>query len=103
LQSNSKPSPVMGQFNLPGGLTVSGGSLFVGDTVNNRVQAWKRVEDALAGKPPDVVLGEKDLNDVTPEIGKDKLFWPSSVSFDGSYLWVGEYKFSGRVVRFSVR
>jgi hypothetical protein len=103
LPNSPRATLVQGLFNLPGGLTVSHGHLFVGDTVNNRVQAWKRVEDALAGKPPDVVLGEKDLNDVTPEIGKDKLFWPASVSFDGSYLWVGEYKFSGRVVRFSVR
>jgi hypothetical protein len=48
-----------------------------------------------------VVLGEKDLEDTTPEIGKDKLFWPAGISFDGNYLWVGEFKFSGRILRFS--
>jgi len=35
------------------------------------------------------------------QIGIDKLFWPGAVSFDGNYLWVGEFKFSGRILRFS--
>lgn len=64
---------------------------------------WRNFEDAVAGKGADVVLGEENLEEKTPEIGKDKLFWPSGIDFDGSYLWVGEFKFSNRVLRFSVR
>ena len=39
----------------------------------SRVAGWRRVEDAWAGRPPDLVLGEKDLQDTIPEIGRDKL------------------------------
>jgi len=91
-----------GKFNLPGGVLVSQGHLFVADTGFNRVQIWTEVADALAGKPADVLLGARDFNDISPEIGRDKLFWPASLAFDGSYLWVGEFKFSERILRFSV-
>lgn len=30
------------------------------------------------------------------------MFRPASVAFDGSYAWVGEFKFPGRILRFSV-
>lgn len=92
-----------GKFNLPGGVLVSRGHLFVADTVFNRVQIWTNIADALAGKDPDVILGANDLTDVSAEIGQDKLFWPATLAFDGSYLWVGEFKFSERLLRFSVR
>ncbi|MBM4034296.1 MAG: hypothetical protein FJ291_21325 [Planctomycetes bacterium] len=88
-------------FNLPSGVLVSGGALYVADTPWSRVVVWRRVEDALAGRPPDVLLGARDLGERVPEIGQDKLFWPGAASFDGRYLWVGEFKFSGRVLRFS--
>lgn len=50
----------------------------------------------------DVILGEEDAEDYIPEIGKGKSFWPAGLAFDGSFLWVGEFKFSGRVLRFDV-
>jgi len=90
-----------GRFNLPGKCVVSHGCLFVADTSFNRVQVWHRAEDALAGDPPDALLGAKDDQDRNPEIGRDKLFMPGTVAFDGSYLWVGEFKFSTRILRFS--
>ena len=55
---------------------------------------------ALAGKGPDVILGQPEDRHRS-EIGKDKLFWPAVPAFDGRYLWVGEFKFSERIVRFS--
>ena len=90
------------RFNLPGASIVARGGLFVGDTNNSRVQIWSKIEDAIARKAPDIILGEKDLNDFTPEIGRDKLFWPCGLAFDGSHLWVGEFKFSHRLGRYSV-
>jgi hypothetical protein len=62
---------------------------------------WHRAEDALAGSPPDALLGAANDQDRNPEIGRDKLFMPGTVAFDGSYLWVGEFKFSTRILRFS--
>ena len=34
---------------------------------------------------------------------REGLFWPGGLSFDGAYLWTGEYKFSGRLLRYSLR
>ena len=65
------------------------------------------IEDALAGEDPDVLLGITKLQlmpeEAKPQIGKDKLFRPAVPAFDGYYLWVGEFKFSERLLRFSVR
>lgn len=90
-------------FNLPEMALVYNGSLFIADTGFNRVLAWKNIEDAIAGKRVDAILGEEGLQDTKPEIGRNKLFWPAGLAFDGSYLWVGEFKFSGRLLRYSVR
>ena len=88
-------------INLPQDVLLKDGKLYVADTCNSRVLIWDSVEDAITGELPSVVLGEKDLVDTTPEIGRDKLFWPAGISFDGNYLWIGEFKFSGRILRFS--
>ena len=88
------------RVNLPQYATVYAGRLFVGDTNFNRVLSWNRVEDALAGKAPDLVLGAEDLAPQPPRIGKKTLFWPGAPVFDGRYLWVGEFKFSERLLRF---
>lgn len=93
----------VGHFNLPEGALVSEGHVFVADTGFNRVLIWNDISDAIAGRDADVILGAETLQEVIPEIGKPNLFWPASLAFDGSYLWVGEYKFSGRVLRFSVQ
>jgi hypothetical protein len=92
---------VMG-FNLPGSALLSPtGQLFVANTVNHRVEVWNSYA-AAPGTKPDVVLGEKDTVDHRPEIGSTKTFWPASMALDSSYFWVGEFKFSGRLLRFSI-
>lgn len=104
LSSNSKPVLLKGaRVNLPQDILASENHLFIGDTGFNRVLVWDSIDDAVSGKSPDIILGEENIDDVIPEIGKDKLFWPAGLAFDGSYLWVGEFKFSGRILRFSVR
>ena len=92
-----------GQFNLPKKCVLSRGYLFVADTSFNRVHVWQHVADALTGKPADALLGASDARDVRPEIGRDKLFMPGALAFDGRYLWVGEFKFSIRILRFSMQ
>ncbi|MFZ3077563.1 MAG: hypothetical protein WA139_03850 [Candidatus Aenigmatarchaeota archaeon] len=106
LSPSAQPLAVLGgsgKFNLPQKALVSQGHIFVGDTGFNRVLIWKNTEDAIAGKNADAILGAETLADTTPEIGRNKLFWPAIPAFDGSYLWVGEFKFSERLLRFSVR
>ena len=90
-----------GVFNLPEGATLSGGHLFVADTGFNQVAVWENVGDALSGNPADVILGASDRTDTRAEIGRNQLYMPAAISFDGSYLWVGEFKFSDRLIRYS--
>ena len=47
------------------------------------------------------VFPRSDMDDVDPDTRSDGLFWPQTLAWDGQRLWVGEYKFSGRVVGFA--
>jgi hypothetical protein len=87
-------------FNGVGEAAAAQGHLFVAEGFN-RVHVWRRIEDALAGKWADVVLGKPNFDDIRPEIGRNRLHTPAALCFDGSYLWVGEVKFSERLLRFS--
>ena len=51
----------------------------------------------------EALLGQANSTDVTPRIGQDKLFWPSNVMYDGRKVWVGEFKFSGRLVGYPIQ
>ena len=105
LSSQSRPISLggAGKFNRPLSALVSLNHLFLGDYGNNRALIWNNIEGAIAGKNADVILGAENLQDITPEIGRNKLFNPANLTFDGSYLWVGEFKFSERLLRFSVK
>ena len=92
-----------GLFNLPGHAITSEGRLFVADRSNHRVQIWYRIEDAFSGGPANAVLGAADLNDRTAGNSPQKLFMPGSLALGGGYLWVGEFKFSTRILRFTPR
>ncbi|MBI3209254.1 MAG: hypothetical protein HYZ37_10195, partial [Candidatus Solibacter usitatus] len=101
LESSPRPQTIggPGMFNLPQGSLVRKGQLFVCDTTGNRVQMWRNINDALARRPADAILG----GNREPANGRSTLFWPGVPAFDGSYLWVGEFKFSGRMPRFNVQ
>jgi hypothetical protein len=86
-------------LNLASGAITFGGSLAVANTSGNAVYLWKSIDDA-----PDparaVVLGQSSMSDTEPGIGDDRLFMPASLCMLGNDLWVGELKFSSRVLRF---
>ena len=90
-----------GLFNLPGHAIASEGRLFVADRNNHRVQIWNRIEEAFAGSPANSLLGAADFNDRTAGNTPQKLFMPGSLTLGGGYLWVGEFKFSTRILRFT--
>lgn len=112
LSANSQPRRI-GSFNQPQYAFVADGRLFVAETGASRVRIWKNIADALAGKEADTILGNTDLSrpapggkgmeppGVKPSIGRNKLFLPIGMAWDGNYLWVGENKFSYRILRFS--
>ena len=81
---------------------VKDNQVFISDLSSHRVLAWQNVDDAVAGAEPDAILGAEDLNDVDPDKTQQGLFWPLRLDFNGERLWVGEYKFSGRVLSYPV-
>ncbi len=83
------------------GILASHGRLFLAAD-DNRVLAWKQFPEK-DGTAPDAVLGQPDWNTTTPGRGMNKIKTPKALAFDGSYLWVGEFKFADRLLRFSVR
>ncbi len=94
----------VGTFNLPQSATVARGSLFVSATNFNVVHGWRDAGDAALGRPADLIIGASAATPVPPpRITQRTLFWPGGVAFDGSYLWVGEFKFSNRLLRYTVR
>lgn len=105
LSSQSQPVTLggPGKFNLPQGALVSGEHLFVGDTGYNRVLIWKNIEDAISGKAADVTLGAGNFSKKGGIVGRNMFFMPATMAFDGSFLWLGEFKFSERLLRFSVK
>ena len=88
-----------GIFNLPEGVNLSNNMLFVADTGFNKVAIWTDINAALSGQSFNTMISSD--NKEVPEIGKDSLFWPGSVLYDNDYLWVGEFKFSNRLLRYS--
>ena len=103
LSNSAEPIAIIGgnhALNLPQYAIASEGSLFIADSSNNRVLAWEDIQDAISGNDADVILGQGGENETNASIGQNSLFSPTGMSFDGSYLWVGEFKFSGRILRF---
>lgn len=104
LDGDIRPLQITGvRFNLPGDALPAGGLFFVADRGNNRVAVWNRIDDALNGAPPNAFLGAADANDTRAGLSQTKLFMPGSLAYDGRHLWVGEFKFSTRILRFSPR
>ncbi len=104
LSQDSKPVAANVSLNLPHDAIVAFGHLFIGDIGHNRVLIWKNISDAIKGMRPNEILGctTDAQNCNTPKIGKNALFWPSDLAFDGAHLWVGEFKFSERLLRFDI-
>jgi len=90
------------RFNLPQDVEIYDGKLFVADGGFHRVLIWSKFPET-SDTPPDIVLGQKDFYSGSPSNARDRLFVPVSISFDGSFLWVGEMKWSNRLLRFSVQ
>ena len=82
------------------GVYLGNGQLFVADNGFGRVHIWNDIEDAIRGNTADTLLGNVNTSN-PPQIGRNKLFLPKFLTYDGNYLWVGEVKFSNRLMRYS--
>jgi len=87
------------QLNLPHTPFLFDGRLFVTDNGNHRVCVYNSVP-ITDDQRPDVVLGQPNLESRWPGMTYTKLHNPTGLWFDGEYLWVSEFKFADRVLRF---
>jgi hypothetical protein len=93
------------QFDPPGptSVLIANNHLFLSDDTSGRVLVWSSIGTAISGSGPDVILGQSNLATIHTEgTSQDMLFWPGRMAFDNTRLWVGAYKFSGRLMAFNV-
>jgi len=86
-------------LNLPFSAITFGNSLAIANNANNSVLLWKNVEEA-GDVSKVVVLGQTSLAGTIPGIASNKLHFPGSLAAAGNSLWVAEFKFSSRILRF---
>ena len=104
LSSNSQPIAVQAATtNTPQMVLSSDGKLFAPDVQSGRVLIWNSISQAINGSGASTTLGctLDTAQCSTPQIGRNELFWPAFAAYDGTFLWVGEYKFSEQLLRFS--
>jgi len=83
----------------PADVCIFDNHLFVGDHGRARVLVWNTIPTADATRP-DVVLGQPSFLSKWPHQSRSGLKGANRLCFDGDYLWVGEFKFSDRVLGF---
>lgn len=87
----------------PSGVSIYGENLFITDGATNRVLIWNKLPTKMDDLP-DLVLGQSDFSSRYPSNSRSNFaVFPFAISFDGSFLWVGEMKWSNRLLRFSVQ
>ena len=71
----------------------------IADTSFHRVQLWNSLADAQAGLAPAQTLGG-GIGD-RPQTTADRFHFPASLEVVAGHLYVGEFKFSNRILAFS--
>lgn len=88
-----------GLLNLASHAIAFNGSLAIANTGNNNVVLWKDINDA-GDTNAVIILGQPNLQSHTPAIGQNRLFMPGALLAVSNYLWVSEFKFSSRILKF---
>jgi len=87
-------------LNMPTSAITFNDSLAIANMGNNSVFLWENLADA-GDLNRAIVLGQLDLTSVKPAIGVNRLFQPAFLAAYQNRLWVGEFKFSSRILQFS--
>lgn len=104
LNGNTNPfkeiHPGQLQINLPNEAITFNGSFALANTNYSNILLWQDINDV---PNPDkmIILGQNEnSNNNIPQIGKNRLFLPATLLYINGGLWVGEVKFSSRIVKF---
>ncbi|SVD67905.1 uncharacterized protein METZ01_LOCUS420759, partial [marine metagenome] len=68
---------------------------FISQQGKNQVLGWDSIEDAISGKSPQTILGTGKGTKASNAIKM-----ANTIGWDGSHLWIGEFKFSTRMLGF---
>ncbi len=91
----------VGLLNLPSEAITFNGSLAIANPSFNTVLLWKDINEA-PNKSSMIVLGQTaNASTNNGQIGQDKLFMPGSLLYSNNSLWVGEFKFSSRILKYA--
>ncbi|MFL2767413.1 MAG: hypothetical protein ACJ0DE_01400, partial [Dehalococcoidia bacterium] len=93
--SNKIPKNIPNHNSFPQSAVITDIGFFISQQAKHQVIGWDSVEAALEGKPPKNILGSGKGTKAANAIKM-----ANSIAWDGSQLWVGEFKFGTRVLGF---
>lgn len=90
-----------GLLNLPSEAITYHGTLAIANQSFNDVLIWDDINQApITSKM--IILGQtSNSSNNKPAIGTNRLFMPGSLLYQNNQLWIGEHKFSSRILKFS--
>ena len=97
--STASPRPLPVRVNLPNQAKFLPFGFGIADTSFHRVQLWNSLADAEAGQAPAQTMGG-GMGD-RPQTTGDRFYFPASLEVVAGLLYVGEFKFSNRILAFS--
>lgn len=87
--------------------------LIITNMGDNRIVVWNSIEDAMEQKEVSAIIGHSEKNYCTDDLYgiydyhyvvgapyDNTLYMPKHLCYDGRNLWVGEYKWSNRLLRY---
>ncbi|MCX6118167.1 MAG: NHL repeat-containing protein [Proteobacteria bacterium] len=77
-------------FISPAKTASDGTNLMINDTIGSRILVWNKVP-TVSGADANIVIGAPDFSTWTMGTAADQLYWPYSMFFDSSKLFVAEY------------
>ena len=97
--STASPRPLPVRVNLPNQAKFLPFGFGIADTSFHRVQLWNSLADAEAGQAPAQTMGG-GIGD-RPQTTADRFYFPASLEVVAGHLYVGEFKFSNRILAFA--
>ncbi len=88
-------------INLPTEAITFNGSIAIANTNYSTILLWQDINDFPNTTNMKVIGQSSNSSSNIPQIGQNRLFLPGTLLYHNNMLWVGEVKFSSRVLRFS--